>query len=312
MIRTEDLTKRFGRVQAVNGVSFSVAEGEVLGLLGPNGAGKSTTMRMIMGLITPTSGRVLVAGQDVAANSIAARRRIGHLPEGNPLYGDMRVAAFLHFVAAAKGVPSAKRASAVNTALAECSLEEMRGRLIRHLSKGFRQRVGLAQAILGDPPVLILDEPTVGLDPRQIVEIRRLIRGWAGKRTVLLSTHILPEVEITCDRVIIINEGQMRAEGTPVRLSTEEAAAVLNLTVAAKPEAVKSAMRGLAPVHSVECDSTREPNVSRVRLAGDDLSALRRAATECAVKQGWEILAMSSGGGLEHAFLRAIGDEERP
>ncbi len=223
MIRIESLTKRFGRVLAVDAISFHVGDGEVLGFLGPNGAGKSTTLRMIVGLVTPTAGHIAVAGNDIAADPLSVRRLVGHLPEGAPLYGDMTVAGFLRFVAEAKSIARPQREEAVERAIGECGLGEMRGRLIRHLSKGYRQRVGLAQAVLGDPPVLILDEPTSGLDPRQIIEMQRLIRGWSGRRTVILSTHILPEVEATCDRVIIINQGRIRADLAPTKGGLEQA-----------------------------------------------------------------------------------------
>ncbi|NUP88584.1 MAG: ATP-binding cassette domain-containing protein [Candidatus Sumerlaeia bacterium] len=221
MIEIRELSKAFGPIRAVDRLSFSLPRGEILGFLGPNGAGKTTTLRMVVGLLTPSAGRVIVNGHDAVCEPLAVKRLIGHLPEGTPLYADMTVSAFLRFVAHAKGLPSRLRAGAIDQALEECALTDIRHRLIRHLSKGYRQRVGLAQAVLGDPPVLILDEPTVGLDPRQIIDIRGLVRSWAGRRTVILSTHILPEVEATCTRVLIISRGRLRAEGTPAALGAQ-------------------------------------------------------------------------------------------
>jgi ABC-2 type transport system ATP-binding protein len=312
MILVEDLTKRFGPVVAVDHVSFQVREGEILGFLGPNGAGKSTTMRMVMGLVTPTAGRVTVAGHDAVRDSLAARRLIGHLPEGTPLYGDMTVNAFLRFVAEAKGVASADRAGAVERAKTECGLEEMGDRLIRHLSKGFRQRTGLAQAVLGDPPVLVLDEPTIGLDPRQIIEIRRLVRGWAGRRTVILSTHILPEVEVTCDRVIIISSGRLRAEGTPARLVAAAGGEALRLAVVAPASEVEAILKALPEVVGIEIEGNGDSQLTRARLIGNDLQRLRQAVTAEILRRGWDLHELGSGGGLEQAFLDAIGEGEEP
>jgi gliding motility-associated transport system ATP-binding protein len=310
MIRVDNLTKRFGRVVAVDGISFEVREGEVLGFLGPNGAGKSTTLRMIVGLTTPTAGCVTVAGHDSRSDSLAIRRMIGHLPERTPLYVDMRVKSFLRFAAEAKGIPRADRPPAIDRAIAECGLEEMRGRQIRHLSRGYRQRVGLAQAILGDPRVLILDEPTVGLDPKQIIEIRHLIRGWAGRRTVILSTHILPEVEVTCDRIIIISDGRLRAEGTPAHLAAEsKRSPALSVEMSAPPEQVREALCGLEEIDSAQ---SAGDSGARLTLSGCDLSAMRKAVVREAASRGWEIVHLSAAvGGLERAFLDAIGEEAK-
>lgn len=214
MIEVHELTKRYGERVAVSGVSFSVAKGEVLGFLGPNGAGKTTTMRMLTGFLPPSSGSARIAGFDVFHESDHVRRRIGYLPENPPLYVDMTVKAYLDFVARLKGVARSRVHEARDRAIERTGLQSVAGRLLGHLSKGYRQRAGLAQAIINDPEVLVLDEPTIGLDPRQIIEIRSLIRDLSGERTVILSTHILPEVSQVCDKVVIINHGRIACEDT--------------------------------------------------------------------------------------------------
>jgi gliding motility-associated transport system ATP-binding protein len=212
MIEVANLSKRYGDLAAVRDVSFTAADGEILGFLGPNGAGKTTTMRIITGFMPATTGTVRVDGFDVFEQSNEVRRRIGYLPENPPLYGDMAVAPYLRFVARLKGMARAQIADAIDRVLETCGLTGVRDRLLAHLSKGFRQRVGLAQALIHDPPVLVLDEPTIGLDPRQIIEIRQLIKTLGRKRTVVLSTHILPEVSQVCDKVVIINDGRIVVE----------------------------------------------------------------------------------------------------
>ena len=214
MIEVRNLTKRYGDLVAVNGVSFKAEKGQILGFLGPNGAGKTTTMRIITGFLPATSGTVTVAGYDIFESSHEVRRRIGYLPESPPLYNDMSVTGYLEFVGRIKGIARAALGEATDRVLETCSLTEVRTRLLGHLSKGYRQRVGLAQALIHNPPVLVLDEPTIGLDPRQIREIRTLIRELSGERTVILSTHILPEVSQLCEKVVIISNGRIVAEDT--------------------------------------------------------------------------------------------------
>lgn len=220
MIEVDQLTKHYGSTAAIKEVSFRVEPGEILGFLGPNGAGKTTTMRILTGYLPATGGTARVAGKDVHADSMAVRQSIGYLPETPPLYPEMTVEGFLHFVARIKGVPAGDLGSKVTTAIARCNLQEKRGVIIRKLSKGFRQRVGIAQAIVHNPPVIVLDEPTVGLDPRQIIEVRNLIKSLAGEHTIILSTHILPEVSATCDRITIINRGEIVATDSPEHLVT--------------------------------------------------------------------------------------------
>ncbi len=213
MIEAKDLTKVYGDIRAVDGVSFRVDRGEIVGFLGPNGAGKTTTMRMLTGFLPPTLGTAVVAGFDVQERPVEVKRRIGYLPETPPLYHDLTVLSYLRFVTKIKGVPKGERDERVDWVLDRCGLEEVRERLIGNLSKGFRQRVGLAQAIIHKPEVLILDEPTIGLDPRQIREIRELIQELSKEHTIILSTHILPEVTMICNRAVIISRGRIVLDG---------------------------------------------------------------------------------------------------
>lgn len=218
MIEVEKLCKTYGSTVALRDVSFAVEPGAILGFLGPNGAGKTTTLRILSAYLPATSGTARIAGFDVHEQSMDVRQRIGYLPENPPLYPDMTVEGYLHFVAQIKRVVAGDRKTNVETAMAKCGLLERRKSLIRKLSKGYRQRVGIAQAIVHDPPVIVLDEPTVGLDPRQIIEVRNLIKSLAGSHTIVLSTHILPEVSMTCSQVAIINRGQIVVTGTPETL----------------------------------------------------------------------------------------------
>lgn len=221
LIEVEDLTKAYGSVTAVDHVSFTVNNGEILGFLGPNGAGKTTTMRILTGYMPATSGTARVAGFDVFEDSLEVRRHIGYLPEAPPVYPDMSVETYLDFVLRIKNAPAETRRSRVTEALEKTNLADKRKELIKRLSRGYKQRVGLAQALVHDPDVIILDEPTVGLDPKQIIEVRNLIKGLAGSHTIILSTHILPEVSMTCDRVVIINKGKIAAVDTPQNLTAQ-------------------------------------------------------------------------------------------
>jgi len=221
LIEVKGLTKRYGSFTAVDDITFTVEKGQILGFLGPNGAGKTTTMRILTCYLPPTSGTATVAGYDVQEHSMDVRRHIGYVPENPPVYNDMTVREYVSFCARLKGVPKNRQNAAVETAMERCGVEDRRNQLIGTLSKGYRQRTGLAQALVHDPPVLILDEPTIGLDPAQIIEIRQLIRNLAGNHTVILSTHILPEVSVTCQAVAIIHEGKIRAVDTLANLTHE-------------------------------------------------------------------------------------------
>ncbi len=221
MIEVQQLAKEYGEYTAVSDISFSASKGEIVGFLGPNGAGKTTTIRMLATYLPPSRGTARIAGFDIVKESDEVRKNIGYLPENPPLYGEMTILEYLHFVAQIKAVPTAQIKSSVDRVLEQCFLTEVRGKLCSHLSKGFRQRVGIAQAIVHDPKVIILDEPTSGLDPRQIQEIRQLIRSLAVNHTVILSTHILPEVSIVCSKVVIINRGRIVVEKSLEELTRE-------------------------------------------------------------------------------------------
>lgn len=250
MIQVRELSKRFGATVAVDRLDFEVEHGEILGFLGPNGAGKTTTMRILTGFFPPTSGSASIDGHDVVLEPMAARASVGYLPESVPLYVDMRVGEYLRFVAGVKGLDGGRARHEVERVLKAVDIAGRKGQLIKQLSKGYRQRVGLAQALLGDPPVLILDEPTIGLDPGQIVEIRSLIKSFAGEKTVVLSSHILPEVAATCSKVVIINQGRLVAQGPPSLLGPGGAGGGGRLRVVAQGPAQLLAEL-LAKVHGV-------------------------------------------------------------
>lgn len=222
MIEVTGLTKDYGTRRAIDGLNFSIAKGDVVGFLGPNGAGKSTTMKIITGFMAPSEGHARVAGFDVFENPLEVKKHIGYLPETPPVYADMYVRDYLRYVAALKQVPPQKIEAMVDAAIEKTNLGEVQKRLIHHLSKGFKQRVGIAQAIVSDPEVLILDEPTVGLDPKQVAEIRDLIKALRGQHTIIISTHILPEVQATCEKIIIINKGKIVAQDSIAKLATME------------------------------------------------------------------------------------------
>lgn len=260
MIEVEHLSKTYGSTPAIHDVSFKVEPGEILGFLGPNGAGKTTTMRILAGYLPATDGKAKIAGFDVQENSLAVRQRIGYLPETPPLYPEMTVEGFLHFVTRIKGIPPGDRADQVTAAIKRCNLEDKRKVIIRKLSKGYRQRVGIAQAIVHDPPAIILDEPTVGLDPRQIIEVRNLIKSLAGTHTIILSTHILPEVSMTCSRVAIINRGKIVATNTPENLMTQLASGSgYELEIEGDANLAKQILQNVPGVSLVESVSSHQP-----------------------------------------------------
>ncbi len=315
MIEVEGVTKDYGPFTAVSNLSFSVEAGEILGFLGPNGAGKTTTMRILTGFFPPSAGSARVAGHDVVSEPLAAKAKIGYLPETPPLYPEMSVVDYVHFVAHIKGVPSAERNQKVESALERCSLTEVRDKLCAKLSKGFRQRVGLAQALVHDPEVLILDEPTAGLDPRQIGETRELIKSLGGDHTVILSTHILPEVSMTCDRVVIINRGRLVAHGTPASLANRfrdpfRKAASIDVTIQGSIVAIEDVIRETAGIVDFR-ETGREPDdvISfTIEVASD--TDVRRTLADRVVKRGLGLLELkSSGENLEDIYLRAIAND---
>jgi ABC-2 type transport system ATP-binding protein len=316
MIEVQDLTKYFGPTLAVNHVSFQVAKGEIIGLLGPNGSGKTTIMRILTGFFPPTSGRALIGGMDVAEHSLETRRRVGYLPENMVLYPDLSVTALLEFGARVRGLDSKSARERIEYAIEICGLREVRRKLIGKLSKGYRQRTGIAQAILSDPEVLILDEPTVGLDPRQVVEIRDLIRSLAGRSTVLLSTHILPEVNMTCRRVVIIDRGRIVAQDTPEELTAKLSGSDQSvITVAGPADEVKSALLAVPHVDRVEQrppDGAGPGLCSFIAYSKGHGDEVRSALAASVVQHGWRLmevkpLALS----LEDLFMRLVTKEER-
>jgi ABC-2 type transport system ATP-binding protein len=310
MITVQHLTKYYGPRAAIRDLNFEVAKGEILGFLGPNGAGKTTTMRILTGYMPPSSGTATVAGYNVFTQSIEARRHVGYLPESVPLYTEMEVADYLRFMAKIRGVPGRNQRARVDYVMEALNLTHVRDRIIGKLSKGYRQRVGIAQALVADPDVLILDEPTIGLDPKQIIETRNLIRGLAGDHTVILSTHILPEVSATCQRVLIINDGEIAAEDTPDNLTRRlRGAETLQVEVRGPREAVVGQIRGLPHVMDVTVDPGADgTNVYTVACAlGHDLREQLAAAV---VGQGWGLLELRPVRlSLEEIFLEIITEE---
>ncbi len=291
MIQVSHLTKMYGPRTAVSDLSFNVEKGEIVGFLGPNGAGKSTTMKIITGLMPATAGKVTVAGYDVFDKSIEAKRNIGFLPETPPVYPDMQVEDYLDFAARLHQVPNSSLRSAVDTALQKTALTDVRRRLIGNLSKGYRQRVGLAQAIIHNPKVLILDEPTVGLDPNQILEIRDLITGFAGDHTVILSSHILQEVTATCKRVIVIAKGQIVAEDTIERLTTRmRKGLVCNLLVR---NAAATGIEAIRKIPGVVGASARGSDTVEIEIAQGSENA-REKIVETAVHAGMGVLEFAA------------------
>ena len=307
MIEVENLTKRYGRHTAVDGISFRVNKGEILGFLGPNGAGKTTTMRILTCYLPATHGTARVAGFDVFEQPLEVKRRIGYIPETPPLYPDMDVETFLGFCAKIKGVPAGERKSRIDDAVGKCRVGDVRRTLIGRLSKGYRQRVGLAQAILANPEVLILDEPTAGLDPKQIIETRELIRGLGGDHTIILSTHILPEVSMTCGRVVIINKGRVVAEDTPDNLTHRlKGAATLRVEVRGDAAAAESALRGVPGVLSVRGGAG--PGAYEVEAAAG--ADVRADVARAVIGQGLDLVGLAQAGmSLEEIFLHLTTTE---
>jgi len=311
MIEVRNLTKQYGPVTAIQDVSFNVAPGDIVGFLGPNGAGKSTTMRILSCFMPASSGVARVAGFDVFRESMQVRQRIGYLPENVPLYADMTVDAYLDFVANIKGLGRSERRRRVGEVLERCQIPDVRGRLIGRLSKGYRQRVGLAQALIADPDVLILDEPTIGLDPKQIVGIRQLIKSLAGAHTVILSTHILPEVSMVCEGVIIINRGRIVASGPLDRLMQElSPTARLQIQVEGPAELVAQSLRAIPGVQRVEARGVVD-GVSTFVLEAERVRDIRREVAQLVAQQRWGLLELKALDlSLEDVFIRIVAGEE--
>ena len=317
MIEVKNLTKMYGEKLAVNDISFTVKKGEILGFLGPNGAGKSTTMNMLTGYISSTSGQILINGKDIFENPKEAKANIGYLPEIPPLYLDMTVDAYLNFMFDLKKCKLPRRAH-LDDVCNLCKISDVRKRVIKNLSKGYKQRVGLAQALINNPPVLILDEPTVGLDPNQIIEIRTLIKKLGKKHTVILSSHILPEIQAVCDRIIIINKGTVAADGTADEIAkniTNEHKMTMRIEgethTASDKEKITEAIRSIEGVKYVRADMEREKGIYDYDIETDGKTDVRRELNKICSKNGWNIMMLQlSDLTLEDIFLKITMGEQ--
>ncbi|MEJ2053161.1 MAG: ATP-binding cassette domain-containing protein [Calditrichaceae bacterium] len=309
MIDVEGLTRFYGEKRAISDVSFHVNEGEILGMLGPNAAGKTTTMRILTCFMPPTSGKATIGGFDIFENSMDVRRITGYLPENPPLYMDMTVTDYLDFVSKIKGIEKNNRKSEVDSVIEKAALGDVQTRIIGKLSKGFKQRVGLAQSLLNNPKIVILDEPTVGLDPKQIIEIRELIKNLRGEHTVILSSHILPEIEQTCERVVIINEGKVVAQDTPENLTNRlKGGERIQLQVEGKEDAVKKALKPIKEIKSLEA-ATDKKGIVKVVIESD--KDIRKMLAKNIVGEGLGLLELSTDRfTLEDIFLSLTTKEE--
>lgn len=308
MITVNRLTKQYGSRRAVSDLNFSLETGKIYGLLGPNGAGKSTTLNMITGCLAPTEGTVTIDGLDIYQNAKAAKAKLGYLPEIPPLYPEMTVREYLLFVAEAKKIPQKQRSAALESVMTRTDIADVQSRLIKQLSKGYRQRIGIAQALLGDPEVVILDEPSVGLDPKQMMEIREMIAALKGSHTVILSSHILSEVQAVCDRVLIINQGKLIAQGTPEELEQQfHAAPRVELTVKAEEAAVREILSHVPGICALTY-AANDDGTARVTL---ETQQVQNEQIFLAFSQaGCPILQMTSGkANLEDIFLELTGND---
>jgi len=311
LIRAENLTKRYGQHVAIDGLNFNIEKGEILGFLGPNGAGKSTTMNIITGYLSASDGRVLVDGLDVLEKPNEVKRMIGYLPEQPPLYVEMTVLEFLKFVGEIKGVPRSELVPSLNRIMEVVKIDDVRHRLIRNLSKGYRQRVGLAQALIGNPALLILDEPTIGLDPKQIIEMRNLIKSLGKEHTIVLSSHILPEVSAVCHRVLIMNRGKIVATDTPENLSQRiSGKSRLSLRIEGPSHGIESKLGSLKGVKHLELQQSAEAGAVDVLLEAEKDQDVRRAVFEAMSSSKWPILLMRPMDlSLEDIFLQLTTTE---
>lgn len=306
MIKIENVTKMYGPAVAVDNISFEVAKGEILGFLGPNGAGKTTTMRVITGFFPPTDGNVFVEGYSILTDPLEVKRRIGYVPENPSMYSDMKVRDYLKFIGAIKGIPKGDLEHSIERAVELCALKSVLGKQIGQLSKGFQQRVALGQALINDPPVLVLDEPTSGLDPKQIHEIRQLIKSMAGKRTIILSTHILPEVSMTCSKVVIINEGVIVAVDTTENIGRNlERSHQVELTVEGPSDKIKGSISKIRGVNGVKHSGNQY--TVEVEMGTD----VRAEIARMIVNEGFGLLELKTRSlSLEDVFLRLVTEEE--
>jgi len=307
MIQLQGVSKSYGILEAVSDISFSVQEGETLGFLGPNGAGKTTTMRMIAGYLPPSSGEIMVDGKNIMESSVRIRKKIGYLPETAPLYSFFTVDEYLNFVADLKLVKRSKIKSRVEYAMTRCGLVGVKNRLVSHLSKGYKQRVGIAQAIIHNPKILILDEPTVGLDPRQIIEVREMIQELKNNHTIILSSHILPEISMSCDRVIIINNGKIAAEDTTENIETKLQAS-RHVYLETKDKLSDENMQEFLKIGAVNLVNNEGRGIL---LSVEKNSDIRSEAAELVVEKGWGLLELVlRKPSLEEVFISVVSEEQ--
>ena len=313
MIEINNLTKSYGNIKAVKDINFTVEKGEILGFLGPNGAGKSTTMNIIAGYLSSTEGNVKVCGYDVMENPEEVKKRIGYLPEQPPLYTDMTVWEYLDFVCDLKMVDKSIKKGQIVDIMELVKITDIKGRLIKNLSKGYKQRVGLAQALVGNPEVLILDEPTIGLDPKQIIEIRKLIKALGKDHTIILSSHILPEVSAVCEKVVIINKGQIVAIDTPENLSKHFGGEIsrLSIEIEGPLNAVSSILQGVSGIRHVEVNDQKAENINDFILEIEKDRDVRRPIFFELAKSGYPILGLKPlNMSLEDVFLQLTTEEK--
>ena len=312
MIELKNITKYYGDFPAVTNISFKIERGEIVGLLGPNGAGKSTTMKMITGFMPPTSGELSVGGNDIVSQSIEARRRIGYLPETVPLYTDMTVYSYIEYMGLLRGLNKKNIKSKVDNVIEICKLEDYRNSLISKLSKGFRQRVGISQAIIHEPEVLVLDEPTIGIDPNQVVETRQLIKNLSGEHTLILSSHILPEVSSICERVLIIHEGEIAASDTIENLSSLMSGKnKVEADIIGSPQAIVAELEKINGVKSVQFSINKSSNeFSTFSIESEINSDIRSEISKIIINNDWGLIRLQSMGmSLEDIFLQITTTE---
>ena len=306
MVKVENLTKRYGNVTAISNLNFEIEKGEIVGFLGPNGAGKSTTMKILTGFIPPSEGKVEIAGHDVLEDSLEARKKIGYLPENAPLYLDMTVTGLLKYCTELKGIKKEERTKQIEKIINETGLEEVKNKIIKTLSKGYRQRVSLAQALVGDPEFLILDEPTITLDPKQVTEIRKLIKELGKERTIILSTHILSEVSGICDRVMIISKGKIVASDTPENL-TSGTGSIEKVVVKIKGPVgeVLSHLQSISDVNKAQEQDRIEDNVATFVVESNKGTDLNKIIAREVINRGWDLLELKKEAmELEDVFLK--------
>lgn len=312
MIEIQNLTKRYGQIKAVHNLNFTVEKGEILGFLGPNGAGKSTTMNIITGYLPSSEGTVKVCGYDIMESPKEVKKRVGYLPEQPPVYMDMTVRDYLNFVADLKLVDKKQKKNQLSDVMELVKIGDHRNRLIKNLSKGYKQRVGLAQALVGSPDVLVLDEPTVGLDPKQIIEIRKLIKALGREHTIILSSHILPEVSAVCERVVIINQGEIAAIDTPENLSKGfDTASKLFVSIAGPKNSVENAIREIYGVKYVETAAEKDKEAISYIIESDKEIDIRKPLFFAMAKLGYPIIELKATGmTLEDIFLQIVTQEK--